>query len=536
MRKKRFNRVVSVSLIICIYTLIFSNFLPAPDKKEKMGVSVVVVKASDAVVTEVISDVLLELLASLGVSATGYVLGKTNQADKAQEAYEKYVAENTNGVTFVVGSVAYNITHPGVSKTISNTLVQQVQDAINNSPEAREEFEKLIQAVMSGAQITGSMLKNLWLMLTKGAIDDYNASISNHDTTVYQDEWDIFKYENWSEEMKDIYNSGYKSYVFFSYMGQMEIALFPIDFHPPGAVDDGEFPLTIKNISEKTYFGVNWTDEADCYIFRFLNPLDDKYSEYFPNSILTGWEYANGIQNNFYGISDYVGNSYDDNYNFLGHYYGYQFNSIIWWQDTVGDMIFGIPDDDIDIPSDDSEPCVLNPNKVITDMPEKIVNDEPIEIPDGTTIDDVVGNPALPGEIVGGIPVNDVVTGVLGEFVPVQDIDFPWEDTVNPDIPADPSVPANPELDTDDYKIKPAVIDKFPFCVPWDIIKCFSLLGQDSEVPKFKYRFYIKSLKIDETIVIDLKDFEPVAEVSRFFFRIIFIFGLVLITRNQIRG
>ena len=93
--KKQIKRMISVSLIVCICTVIGSSFLPEPisDGKQKTNSAVTVyATGADAVVTEVTSAWLLELLASLGISAETYGLLSTKS--KADFAIENHVKNN----------------------------------------------------------------------------------------------------------------------------------------------------------------------------------------------------------------------------------------------------------------------------------------------------------------------------------------------------------------------------------------------------------------------------------------------------------
>lgn len=539
--KKQIKRMISISLIVCICTVIGSSFLPVPvpDRKEKSSISTVLATGADAVVTEVTSAWLLELLASLGISAETYgLLSSKSKVEWQIEQLEKYrpegyvssFASSSSGsgcsvINDFANQVSYKITHSdaAVSKTLSDGFISRLEKALTN-PKAAEEFQKLIEAAQNGLEITGGMVKNLWLMLTKGAIDDYNAKVEDGSIqagyeAIWQPEYELFKYSNWSDEMIEYHNSRTSS-------GQLCPILYGIN-------SGGKlFVLMFNNVSvidfSKEKLVIKSTDKTD-------------FTTMFKLFIHNGKNWIlGGSSNPVYGVQS--SSSYKQ--------VTFDFTNLLFRYDIFNPYIPAFPYG----LTDEFTVETIDPADVITEMPEKIVNDDVISIPDGTTVEDIAvplpgdvsdddvanpANPALPGV---GTPT--LVGGIVGDLVPVDDIDFPWENVANPDLPVDPSVPADPavpanpdyELDPKDYEIKPIIIEKFPFCIPWDVVKCVSLLGQTPEVPKFEYRFYIKSLKIDETFVIDLKDFEPVANVSRWFFRILFIFGLAVATRNLIRG
>ena len=93
--------------------------------------------------------------------------------------------------------------------------------------------------------------------------------------------------------------------------------------------------------------------------------------------------------------------------------------------------------------------------------------------------------------------------------------------------------------DIDPEKTKtPELLKKFPFCVPWDLVNLIQNLSAEKKAPKFKIPFVLKNkvIDIDKNIVIDFSKWEYLAEICRWFFRIIFILALVLLTRNIIKG
>lgn len=82
----------------------------------------------------------------------------------------------------------------------------------------------------------------------------------------------------------------------------------------------------------------------------------------------------------------------------------------------------------------------------------------------------------------------------------------------------------------------PDVTRKFPFCVPFDLIACLTVLNAKSETPRFTIPFVIPMINFQQDIVIDLSEFETLAAIIRWFETLAFIFGLAMITRNIIRG
>lgn len=78
--------------------------------------------------------------------------------------------------------------------------------------------------------------------------------------------------------------------------------------------------------------------------------------------------------------------------------------------------------------------------------------------------------------------------------------------------------------------------ERFPFCIPWDLYNGVSALQAKTKIPKWDIPFEIKRLNIKEKITIDLTPYEKLAAICRWFFRILFATGLVLISRHIIKG
>ena len=77
--------------------------------------------------------------------------------------------------------------------------------------------------------------------------------------------------------------------------------------------------------------------------------------------------------------------------------------------------------------------------------------------------------------------------------------------------------------------------EKFPFCVPFDLIHIFSIFSAEKETPVFELVYPTLN---GETIpfTIDLTPFDPVAAVVRTMNMILFIVSLIVLTRNIIKG
>lgn len=119
----------------------------------------------------------------------------------------------------------------------------------------------------------------------------------------------------------------------------------------------------------------------------------------------------------------------------------------------------------------------------------------------------------------------------------------------NPDPSPEPNPnpgPSNPDNGSDGDSSGDSDIDKgsfvrdlktlFPFCIPFDLIDCIRLFNAEPVTPKIEVPMHFAFVDVDYTWEIDLKNFDEVATVCRSMFLILFIVGLVLITRTLIRG
>ena len=121
---------------------------------------------------------------------------------------------------------------------------------------------------------------------------------------------------------------------------------------------------------------------------------------------------------------------------------------------------------------------------------------------------------------------------LLQQQQPHPDPDPEPDPDPNPD-PSDPDTPGGGDdlgqPHSADWK------SVFPFCVPFDLIDFLGILAAEPEAPKFTWRFYAPPV-VDEEIEIDLSVFDTVASIMRTMELLAFCVGLILLTRNIIRG
>lgn len=106
----------------------------------------------------------------------------------------------------------------------------------------------------------------------------------------------------------------------------------------------------------------------------------------------------------------------------------------------------------------------------------------------------------------------------------------------NPDNPK----PENPEDEVRPYTAD--LKDVFPFCIPFDLIHLFEVFDAEPEAPVFKIPIELKVdnpftgksiVDYEDTVKIDLSDYEQPIKVIRIFEVIFFLIGLMLITRSH---
>ncbi|WP_288646289.1 hypothetical protein [uncultured Pediococcus sp.] len=121
---------------------------------------------------------------------------------------------------------------------------------------------------------------------------------------------------------------------------------------------------------------------------------------------------------------------------------------------------------------------------------------------------------------------------------------------VSPNVDIDPGVDPDPDPDPDPSPsftplpggglsyTKPVVdLSKFfPFCIPFDLIHLIQVLDADPVAPKWTLKLEPPQFPVEWEVVIDLADFESLAKIFRTGETLLFVVGLILITRGIIKG
>jgi len=124
--------------------------------------------------------------------------------------------------------------------------------------------------------------------------------------------------------------------------------------------------------------------------------------------------------------------------------------------------------------------------------------------------------------LVGVTPANVIATDLTGEVV----------ETENP--PIDP--PTTQPADLPDLSIPQIIFTKkFPFCLPYDIYNVFAQLVVPAEPPIFELELPFSKFGLhDEALTIDFAQYDELATITRWGLSVIFIIGLILVTRKLI--
>lgn len=88
--------------------------------------------------------------------------------------------------------------------------------------------------------------------------------------------------------------------------------------------------------------------------------------------------------------------------------------------------------------------------------------------------------------------------------------------------------------DSSDYQVN-GLASVFPFCIPFDLYNFVACLAADPVAPSFTWRFYVPGI-CDESIEIDLSEFDAAAQILRTMELLLFCVGLAFVTRKIIRG
>lgn len=101
---------------------------------------------------------------------------------------------------------------------------------------------------------------------------------------------------------------------------------------------------------------------------------------------------------------------------------------------------------------------------------------------------------------------------------------------------ADAVVVVTPDATVNTQNFTKDLTTVFPFCIPFDLMRAVQYLECKGVAPCWKFPFVIDSLDFSYTFVVDMAKFESLAKIMRSCETLLFVGGLIVITRNIVRG
>lgn len=138
------------------------------------------------------------------------------------------------------------------------------------------------------------------------------------------------------------------------------------------------------------------------------------------------------------------------------------------------------------------------------------------------------------GDFANSLPFNIPMTGDAAMSATPSIVlpkDLVQDDAPSVDIPDDPAIDL-PEVGA--LTLPKSIINKFPFCIPFDLAKGLELLSAPPIEPRFVIPFKYGDV-VNEEIVLDFSDFDYVVRMIRWFEVLLFTMGLAVATRQFIK-
>lgn len=171
-----------------------------------------------------------------------------------------------------------------------------------------------------------------------------------------------------------------------------------------------------------------------------------------------------------------------------------------------------------------------------------------VRMPDIPSVDSATGDVTYPDSIAytkdavaapypigdDGVKVPDIPFDIPVDQTSGKPMDDTGTDTDNPSKPGegtdtDPNWP-----DTGSLSLPKLIASKFPFCIPFDVARLVGLLEAEPKAPVFRIPVVYANI-VNEEIVIDFDKFADVLQIIRWGEIMLFVAGLVVITRNYIK-
>lgn len=136
-----------------------------------------------------------------------------------------------------------------------------------------------------------------------------------------------------------------------------------------------------------------------------------------------------------------------------------------------------------------------------------------------------------------GVKVPDIPFDIPVDQTSGKPMDDTGTDTDTPSKPGEGTDTDKPSVNwpsAGDISLPKLIISKFPFCIPFDVARLIGLLEADPKTPIFHVPLKVGTILNDE-IVLDLSQWDNAVRIIRWGELIVFVAGLVLVTRNYIK-
>lgn len=136
-----------------------------------------------------------------------------------------------------------------------------------------------------------------------------------------------------------------------------------------------------------------------------------------------------------------------------------------------------------------------------------------------------------------GVKVPDIPFDIPVDQTSGKPMDDTGTDTDTPSKPGEGTDTDKPSVNwpsAGDISLPKLIISKFPFCIPFDVARLIGLLEADPKTPVFHVPLKVGTI-LDEEIVLDLSQWDNAVRIIRWGELLVFVAGLVLVTRNYIK-
>lgn len=170
----------------------------------------------------------------------------------------------------------------------------------------------------------------------------------------------------------------------------------------------------------------------------------------------------------------------------------------------------------------------------LPDIPSVDVDTGEVTYPDSIPYTkDAVAAPYPIGD--DGVKVPDIPFDIPVDQTSGKPMDDTGTDTDTPSKPGEGTDTDNPNWpDTGSLSLPKLIASKFPFCIPFDVARLVGLLEAEPKAPVFRIPVVYANI-VNEEIVIDFDKFADVLQIIRWGEIMLFVAGLVVITRNYIK-